>query len=134
MGIDFDYRPSIFLVCGLLLVSFGAAPLNGYVGFLVSPSQFKPDPFIGSISHLLIGLIPLLLGLVLIVLGCNRPLLILLFGIAGLVLVTLSSLAVLIQAKGYVGFFGWLTIVTSSLIVAVAVRAILNAYGQFRGG
>jgi hypothetical protein len=141
--VKIDYK-SAGLLCGFLLVLFGAMPLNGYVGFLISPSQFHQDAFIGSFAHLLIGLIPLLSGVVLIVLGCDRPLQILLISIVGLVLglVLGEVLSVLgevlsmpgnIRAKDRVGCLGWLTISALSLLLAVAARAMLNAYVKWRG-
>src|SRR5207247_2041422 len=68
----YSYRLLGFFLCGLLLVCVGAMPLNGYIGYLIAPSEFHHDAFVGSFGHLSLGLAPLLLGIAIMILGSDR--------------------------------------------------------------
>lgn len=119
-------QAGIFLGCGLLLVLFGSAPLNGYFGFLFWPNEFHTDASIGSILHLLIGLIPWLVGIVLITLGAVKAWHVLVIWLVSLGLGSLLSLSATINATDHTAYLGWLAIVTIGVILAAAIRQVVN--------
>ncbi len=123
-------RSGVFLVCGFLLVLLGSARLNGYVGFLLWPSEFHHDTFIGSIAHLLLGAVPWLLGIALVVLGSNKARHILALGSISLGLGCFIALPSIIHATDYWGLAGWLTLVTVGVIFAASVCAAVNMYNR----
>ena len=129
-------RRSLLFACGLALVFLGAMPLNGYVGFLISPSQFHHDAFIGTAAHLALGLIPVLSGLVLIVIGSCQKVRLLLFAVLGLVMGTAFCIfcsPTTIQAVGHSGLVGWLAITACALFLGLTVRVALNLQENWRG-
>jgi len=106
----------------------GAMPLNGYAGFLLAPSEFHQDAFIGGILHLLAGLIPWLAGIALLACGSDRPLYVLaiwLAGLAGGLLMNLPSFG-LNPGGDHAGAFGWVALVTVGVACALVVRLLTN--------
>jgi hypothetical protein len=124
------YKPAVFLACGFLLVLLGAMPLNGYILFRVSPAQFHQNEFLGSVTHLLIGVIPVLSGIVLLVLGSDRAWKLLCTAFVGVGLGLLGAASAFIQAEDRTAFLPWLAIVAASLLAAVAARAVLNLWAS----
>jgi hypothetical protein len=111
----------------MLLVTLGAMPLNGYIGYFLWPFEFHKDAFIGSALHLLIGLIPWLAGVILLATGSVKAwhlLAELILGIGGGVL--LISCTVLNNAKDYKGALGWMAIFALGFVLAATLRATLE--------
>ena len=115
------------LVSGLLLVLIGSAPLNGYVGFLLWPSESHHDAFTGSFAHLLLGAIPWSLGILLIVLSSRSPRHVLTLWLLSVGLGCFMALPAFIHATDYNGFLGWLSVATAGVALAAVVRAALGS-------
>jgi hypothetical protein len=125
-------KSSALLACGLLLVLIGSAPLNGYIGVLLWPSEFHHDAFLGSIAHLLLGAIPWLTGTMLIALGSNKASHVLAIAAISLGLGCFMALPSFIQATDYWGAVGWLGIVTVGVILAALTRGAVNRHKKLR--
>jgi hypothetical protein len=130
--VTINNKSCVLLACGFLLVLIGSAPLNGYVGFLLWPSEFYRDAFVGSIAHLLLGVVPWLLGTVLIVLGSNKARHILAIGSISLSLGCFIALSSVICTTGYKGLVGWLTIVAIGVLLAATARRAVNMHDRLR--
>lgn len=128
-----DYRRLALLGGGFLLVLVGAMPLCGYVGCQVWPGEFPPSTFSGSSAHLMIGLIPVLSGIVLIVLGCDRASQILFIAAVGIGMGLVMSVPSFVDASDHKGLLCWLAIVAASLALAVVVRGAVGAGRWVRG-
>ena len=121
-------KAAIFLGCGFLGLMLGAMLLNGYIGFLLAPSDFHHDSFTGSILHLLAGLIPWSAGIVLITCGSDRPLHVLAIWLAAFAGGFLMSLPAFYANPGgdRTGAIGWIALVTVGVACAVAFRSLTN--------
>jgi hypothetical protein len=125
-----DKKSAIFLSCGFLTVMLGAMFLNGYVGFLLAPSDFHPNAFTGTIPHLLAGLIPWFVGVFLITFGSDRPLHVLPIYLAGLAGGFIINVASFINSGDRSAFIGWAVIVTFGVACAAAARTLRNVNRQ----
>ena len=121
-----DTKEGILLGCGFLFVLLGAIPLNGYFLFHLSPSDFHPNTFIGTIPYLLIALIPWLMGIALITLGSDRALLVWIIGLVGLGGGLLLSSPSFITAEDPTASLCWFAIAAFGVIFAGATRTIIN--------
>lgn len=107
-------------------------PLNGYLGFLISPTQFHRNEFVGSFAHLAAGLIPLLIGLVLIVRDSDQRLLLPLGALFGLGIGIIFSSLTIVQGDDPTASFGFLALVASTLLLSIAIRIAMNLSGMAR--
>jgi hypothetical protein len=119
-------KSGIFLGCGFLLVLLGSMAMNGYFGFLLWPAEYHHDAFIGTVPHLLIGLIPWLIGIVLITIGAKKAWHILMIGSVGIGGGILINLLSFLNATDYEGVLGFLAIFALGTIFAAAARMILS--------
>jgi hypothetical protein len=119
---------NIFLCCGFLLILLGSMLLNGYLGFLLWPAEFHHDAFTGSVLHLLLGVIPWLMGVVLITLGAKRAWDILMTGLVSIGLGCLMALSAIFMATDHKGALGFLAIFICGVIFGTGTRMFLNLY------
>lgn len=120
-------KSGILLVCGFLALMLGAMPLNGYTGFLIAPSEFHRDAFVGSIWHLLTGLVPWLTGIILIACGTHRPLRVAAMYVGGVAAGLLMAVPSLGTINDRSGILGWAAILTAGVAIAILARWIKNA-------
>jgi hypothetical protein len=128
-----DKKSAIFPCSGFLLVMLGSSPLNGYFGFQLWPAEFHRDAFIGTIGHLLLGLIPWLLGVAFLSISFVKAWQFLPAGLVGVGTGFLLVLPSFINAKDHKGCLGWLTIVIVGILLATAIGTVVSAWKMIHG-
>lgn len=68
-----EFRSRWSLPMGMLVVVLSAMMLNGFIGYVIWPEECHQDSFIGSVSHLLLGLVPFLGGIALMAASSVSP-------------------------------------------------------------
>ncbi len=105
-------------------------PLNGYLGFFLWPNESHHDTFIGSMPHLLIGLIPWLIGIVLITIGSQQAWQVLMAGLATIGGGCFIAISSLITAKDSKGWLCWIAIYALGVTLAATGRKIEDIYSR----
>jgi uncharacterized membrane protein len=125
-----DTRLAIFLGGGFLLILLGSMPLNGYLGFLLWPNESHHDAFMGTMPHLLLGLIPWWIGIVLITIGSQKTLHVLMIGLASIGGGCFMAISSIINAKDSKGWLCWLAIYALGVTRATIGRKIHEIHSR----
>lgn len=122
---------SMQALSSVALLFAGSLLLNGWIGYQLYPHEFHADEFVGGILHLLLGVVPLVAGMILLIRTQEK-----LFSIESLRGAVFAAVISLVSmAGGFIsGYLRWdwafghfLIILITSLFFVWLIRCIMNS-------
>jgi hypothetical protein len=132
-------KSSLMVLGGVIVAMAGALLLNGYIGWLLAPSQFVAEGFTGSVGHLVAGLLPYFLGLALFGAGLQRLDSGTAYGSFVAIWVVISLYCVVAEGlvvagnSGGMPLVGIFALLSAGLVLALAIVKVIDRLRMSRG-